>query len=60
MPSGPAPYRPGEHTREVLSDLLGYDAQKIDALRKAGAVFYDGGPEMAPIPPDARRIPGNP
>ena len=35
---GPAPYRPGEHTREVLSGLLGYDAQKIDALRKAGAI----------------------
>ena len=60
MPTGPAPYRPGEHTREVLSDLLGYDAQKIEALRKAGAVFYDGGPEMAPMPPDARRVPGNP
>jgi crotonobetainyl-CoA:carnitine CoA-transferase CaiB-like acyl-CoA transferase len=60
MPTGPAPYRPGEHTREVLSDLLGYDAQKIEALRKAGAVFYDGGPEMAPILPDARRVPGDP
>ena len=59
MPTGPAPYRPGEHTREVLSDLLGYDSQKIEALRKAGAVF-DGGPDMAPIPPAARRVPGNP
>jgi crotonobetainyl-CoA:carnitine CoA-transferase CaiB-like acyl-CoA transferase len=38
MPTGPAPYRPGEHTREVLTDLLGYDAQKIEALRKAGAI----------------------
>jgi len=37
-PAGPAPYRPGEHTREVLSGLLGYDAQKIDALRKAGVI----------------------
>jgi len=37
-PAGPAPYRPGEHTREVLSGLLGYDADKIDALRKAGAI----------------------
>src|SRR2546429_480075 len=37
-PAGPAPYRPGEHTREVLSGLLGYDAQKIEALRKAGAI----------------------
>jgi len=37
-PAGPAPYRPGEHTREVLSGLLGYDADKIEALRKAGAI----------------------
>jgi CoA:oxalate CoA-transferase len=37
-PAGPAPYRPGEHTREVLSDLLGYDAQTIESLRKAGAI----------------------
>jgi len=37
-PAGPASYRPGEHTREVLSGLLGYDAQKIDALRKAGVI----------------------
>jgi crotonobetainyl-CoA:carnitine CoA-transferase CaiB-like acyl-CoA transferase len=35
---GPAPYRPGEHTREVLGGLLGYDAEKIEALRKAGAI----------------------
>ena len=38
LPAGPAPYRPGEHTREVLSGLLGYDAQKIEALRKAGVI----------------------
>jgi CoA:oxalate CoA-transferase len=38
MPAGPAPHRPGEHTREVLSGLLGYDADKIEALRKAGAI----------------------
>jgi crotonobetainyl-CoA:carnitine CoA-transferase CaiB-like acyl-CoA transferase len=37
-PAGPAPHRPGEHTREVLSGLLGYDADKIEALRKAGAI----------------------
>jgi CoA:oxalate CoA-transferase len=37
-PAGPAPYRPGEHTREVLSGLLGYDADQIEALRKAGAI----------------------
>ena len=38
LPAGPAPYRPGEHTREVLSGLLGYDAQRIEALRKAGVI----------------------
>jgi crotonobetainyl-CoA:carnitine CoA-transferase CaiB-like acyl-CoA transferase len=37
-PAGPAPHLPGEHTREVLEGLLGYDAQKIEALRKAGAI----------------------
>ena len=37
-PAGPAPHRPGQHTREVLSSLLGYDADKIEALRKAGAI----------------------
>jgi crotonobetainyl-CoA:carnitine CoA-transferase CaiB-like acyl-CoA transferase len=37
-PAGPAPHLPGEHTREVLGGLLGYDAQKIEALRKAGAI----------------------
>ena len=38
LPAGPAPYRPGEHTREVLSGLLGYDANKIETLRKAGVI----------------------
>jgi crotonobetainyl-CoA:carnitine CoA-transferase CaiB-like acyl-CoA transferase len=37
-PAGPAPYRPGEHTREILSKRLGYDAEKIEALRKAGVI----------------------
>ena len=27
----------GEHTDEVLKDVLGYDAGKVDALKKAGA-----------------------
>jgi crotonobetainyl-CoA:carnitine CoA-transferase CaiB-like acyl-CoA transferase len=31
-PRGPAAYRVGEHTREVLASLLGYDASRIDAL----------------------------
>ena len=29
---GAAPYRPGEHTRTVLRDLLGYDAARIERL----------------------------
>jgi crotonobetainyl-CoA:carnitine CoA-transferase CaiB-like acyl-CoA transferase len=28
----------GQHTDEVLSDVLGYDTNKLDALRKAGAL----------------------
>jgi crotonobetainyl-CoA:carnitine CoA-transferase CaiB-like acyl-CoA transferase len=37
-PAGGAPYRVGEHSRLVLSGLLGYDAKRIDALIAAGAV----------------------
>jgi CoA:oxalate CoA-transferase len=37
-PAGGAPYRVGEHSRLVLSDLLGYDAKRIDTLIAAGAV----------------------
>ena len=37
-PKGPAPYRVGEHSRLVLSGLLGYDASRIDALIASGAV----------------------
>ncbi len=37
-PAGPAPYRVGEHSRLVLSGLLGYDAARIDALIASGAV----------------------
>ncbi len=29
--------RPGEHTEQVLADVLGYDAARIAGLRKAGA-----------------------
>lgn len=39
-PSGditPAP-RLGEHTDKILSDLLGYTSEQIDALRKSGAI----------------------
>ena len=37
-PRGPAPYHVGEHTRQVLSEVLGYSAQRIDALEHAGAI----------------------
>jgi CoA:oxalate CoA-transferase len=41
QPTGPtagAPYRIGEHTRQVLCDVLGYETTKIDELAKAGAI----------------------
>jgi CoA:oxalate CoA-transferase len=37
-PTGPAPYRVGEDTREVLRELPGYDDARIDALFEAGVV----------------------
>jgi formyl-CoA transferase/CoA:oxalate CoA-transferase len=40
-PTGPgagAPHRIGEHTRQVLRELLGYDTAKIDDLARAGAI----------------------
>ena len=37
-PAGPAPYRVGEHTRSVLTGLLGYKDREIDDLAQAGAV----------------------
>jgi crotonobetainyl-CoA:carnitine CoA-transferase CaiB-like acyl-CoA transferase len=40
-PTGPtagAPHRIGEHTRQVLGEILGYDASTIDDLAKAGAI----------------------
>jgi CoA:oxalate CoA-transferase len=33
-----APHRIGEHTRQVLSDYLGYAEEKIDALQKSGVI----------------------
>ncbi|MGP1676345.1 MAG: CaiB/BaiF CoA transferase family protein [Giesbergeria sp.] len=32
-PGGPAPYRVGQHTRELLSEHLGYSAERIEALQ---------------------------
>jgi crotonobetainyl-CoA:carnitine CoA-transferase CaiB-like acyl-CoA transferase len=37
-PVGPAAYRVGEHTRAVLSDVLGYSAERIDSLLSAGVI----------------------
>ena len=37
-PAGPAPYRPGEHTRMVLADVLGYSDEQIRALLVAGVI----------------------
>jgi crotonobetainyl-CoA:carnitine CoA-transferase CaiB-like acyl-CoA transferase len=41
-PSGPAPHRVGEHTREVLAQVLGYPADRIEALVRAKAVEIPG------------------
>lgn len=35
---GPAPYRAGEATRAILSGMLGYSDERIDALLRSGAV----------------------
>jgi CoA:oxalate CoA-transferase len=37
-PAGPAPYLVGEHTRQVLIDLLGYSEERVTELTQAGAV----------------------
>jgi crotonobetainyl-CoA:carnitine CoA-transferase CaiB-like acyl-CoA transferase len=37
-PAGPAPWRIGEHTREVLTGVLGYTPERVDALRRDGVV----------------------
>jgi crotonobetainyl-CoA:carnitine CoA-transferase CaiB-like acyl-CoA transferase len=37
-PAGPAPYRVGEHTRAVLTGLLGYKERDINDLAQAGAI----------------------
>jgi len=45
VPRGPAPYRPGEDTRAVLADVLGYTPDRIADLADQGAVV---GPDLAP------------
>ncbi len=46
-PGGPAPYRPGEDTRSVLADLLGYPSDRIEDLARRGAVVGPGLPPPA-------------
>ena len=41
-PAGPAPYRIGQHTREVLTGMLGYAAERIAALHAQGVVEIAG------------------
>ena len=37
-PAGPAPHRVGEHTRAVLTGLLGYSAERVTALEREGVI----------------------
>jgi crotonobetainyl-CoA:carnitine CoA-transferase CaiB-like acyl-CoA transferase len=37
-PRGPAPYRVGEHTRKVLTEILGYAPERVDELGALGAI----------------------
>ena len=37
-PTAGAPYRVGEDTRSVLTEVLGYDDARVETLRKAGAI----------------------
>jgi crotonobetainyl-CoA:carnitine CoA-transferase CaiB-like acyl-CoA transferase len=41
-PTGPAPWRIGEHTREVLAEVLGYSKEKIEGLAGKGAIAFPG------------------
>jgi len=52
-PRGPAPYRPGEDTRAVLADVLGYPPDRIVALAAQGAVT---GPDLVPSRPGSRPL----
>ncbi len=37
-PRGAAPYHVGEHIRQVLGELAGYDEARIAALLEAGVI----------------------
>ena len=43
-PAGPAPFRAGEHTRQVLAEVLGYPAARIDDLIRQGALAAPDAP----------------
>lgn len=38
VPSGPVPYKIGEHGQELLTDWLGYPAERVSSLTEAGVV----------------------
>ena len=42
LPANPAPNL-GQHTREILENLLGYETKDIDRLAADGVVQTDGG-----------------
>jgi crotonobetainyl-CoA:carnitine CoA-transferase CaiB-like acyl-CoA transferase len=42
-PGGAAPYRVGEHTRDVLTGILGYSAERVEALQRQRVVEAPGG-----------------
>jgi CoA:oxalate CoA-transferase len=42
-PGGPAPYRVGEHTRDVLTGILDYSAERVEALQRQRVVEAPGG-----------------
>ena len=46
--AGPPPSM-GEHTVEVLGELLGLTAEEVEALREAGVVATEGGPDIAEL-----------
>jgi len=41
-PAGPAPHRVGEHTRAVLTGVLGYSAERVAALEREGVIETGG------------------
>jgi hypothetical protein len=56
-PAGPAPYRPGEDTRTVLAEVLGYSPDRIAELARRGLVM---GPGLAGPPPPGDPLAGLP